>query len=147
MLFVVFVTSFLIITKQCRSQQCVSTNFKLVFKNTISSADYRPLLVIQDTNYGITFHKCLHLCSQSKQCIGFFLCKEKENLFVCQTCCEWKKIEGYTLGNSPNCKYIEKVTLNVYYHYTFKETDLFKILKNENRYLTEKKNQADNVNH
>ncbi|XP_052678971.1 uncharacterized protein LOC128159806 [Crassostrea angulata] len=108
MLFVVFVTSFLIITKQCRSQQCVSTNFKLAFKNTISSADYRPLLVIQDTNYGITFHKCLHLCSQSEQCIGFFLCKEKENLFVCQTCCEWKKIKGYSLGNSPDCKYIEK---------------------------------------
>lgn len=35
--------------------------------------------------------------------------------------------------------------LNVYYHYTLKETDLFKILKYENRYLIEKKKQADNV--
>lgn len=108
MLLVVFVTSILIITKQCRSQQCVSTNFKLVYKNTISSADYRPLLIIQDNNYGITLHRCLHQCSQSEQCIGIFLCKANENLFVCQTCCEWKKIKGYTLGNSPHCKYIEK---------------------------------------
>lgn len=119
MVLVIFLISLLLIIIQCRSQQCVSTNFKLVFKNSISSIDYRPLLVLQDTNYGITFHKCLHLCSQSEQCIGFFLCKATENLFLCQTCCEWKRIKGYKLGNSPNCKYIEKVTLTLYMYYQY----------------------------
>lgn len=111
---VVFLTFLLLMIIYCRSQQCVSTNFKLVFKNTIGTTDYKPLLVIQDNTYGITFHKCLHHCSQSKQCIGFFLCKANENLFVCQTCCQWKKIKGYKLGDSPGCKYIEKVTIMIY---------------------------------
>lgn len=119
MVLVVFLISLLLIIIQCRSQQCVSTNFKLVIKNSISSIDYRPLLVLQDTNYGITFHKCLHLCSQSEQCIRFFLCKATENLFLCQTCCEWKRIKGYKIGNSPNCKYIEKVTLTLYMYYQY----------------------------
>lgn len=95
----------------CRSQQCLSTNFKLVFKNNILSSDYRPLLVTQDNNYGITFHKCLHLCSESSQCIGFYICRVMENVFECQTCCNWKKIKGYEFGNFPNCKYVAKVTL------------------------------------
>lgn len=104
-------------------QQCVTTDFKKKVSGKLNENSFKPLFSIQENSYGILFHKCLYDCEQDKRCIGFQICKVSESLFQCQICCHWRKIVGYTVTKTPDCKYFEKVR-------KFSEMLIFILLRN-----------------
>lgn len=92
------------------SQQCTTRYIQKYLDGRLADTDYKPLLSLEEDSYGKALGKCVLYCDNDQRCLGFDLCKIRENLFRCRTCCEWKKIKGFTIGNYSNCKRIEKVS-------------------------------------
>lgn len=106
-------------TVQCMSL-CETSSMRVLAKTALPVDDYKPLFTMEDTAYGVLFHKCFHYCQQSQNCIGFEICKGAEGLFRCHACCEWKKRRHHGLLEGPSfCRYFEQVSFQNMFNFLF----------------------------
>ena len=106
-------------TVQCMSL-CETSSMRVLAKTALPVDDYKPFFTMEDTVYGVLFHKCFHYCQQSQNCIGFEICKVAEGLFRCHACCEWKKRRYHGLLESPSfCRYFEQVSFQNMFNFLF----------------------------
>ncbi|XP_061186412.1 uncharacterized protein LOC133194477 [Saccostrea echinata] len=92
------------------------SNAQIVQKHLIDeflgslSSQLEILFTTQGESFITAATKCTYRCKDIRQCIGFEICKIREDLYQCRACCAWKKLGQERTNNNLNtCRYLRMV--------------------------------------